>query len=289
MFRHALLASDLSPASDRMIACLHGLRALSVSQVTLLHALGVRHLEEMAKLLAQDAEPHLRRQVEALEAQGFKAESILATGAPTQEILRVAREREASMIVVGSQGASIARDRLLGSVAQEILHRSEVPVFIARLRYLEGPGPACEMVCQDFLQHVLFATDFSDTADHAFSSLEELVRQGCRRITLIHVQDESRIGGHLHERLEEFNRIDTGRLERLASRLGQLGASDIRIRLPYGFPKREILKEAGLEGYSLILMGSQGRGYFGDILLGSLAHHISRHAPIPTLLIPPVR
>lgn len=289
MFRHALLASDLSPASDRMIACIHGLRALSVSRITLLHALGVRHLEEMAKLLAQGAEPHLARQVEALEAQGFRVDSILAPGAPTQEILRVAHERDASMIVVGSQGASLARDRLLGGVAQEVLHRSEVPVFIARLRYLEGPGPACEMVCQDFLQHVLFATDFSDTADHAFSTLEELVRQGCRRVTLIHVQDESRIGGHLHDRLEEFNRIDTGRLERLASRLGQLGASDIRIRLPYGFPKREILKEAGLEGYSLILMGSQGRGYFGDILLGSLAHHISRHAPIPTLLIPPVR
>ena len=289
MFRHALLASDLSPASDRMIACIHGLRALSVSRITLLHALGVRHLEEMAKLLAQGAEPRLTRQVEALEAQGFRVDSILAAGAPAPEILRVAREREASMIVVGSQGASLARDRLLGGVAQEVLHRSEVPVFIARLRYLEGPEPACEMVCQDFLQHVLFATDFSDTADHAFSSLEELVRQGCRRVTLIHVQDESRIRTHLHNRLEEFNRIDTGRLERLSARLGQLGASDIRVRLPYGFPKQEILKEAEVEGYSLILMGSQGRGYFGDVLLGSLAHHISRHAPIPTLLIPPVR
>jgi nucleotide-binding universal stress UspA family protein len=289
MFRHALLASDLSPASDRMIACLHGLRALSVNQITLLHALGVRHLEEMAQLLAQAAETHLARQVGALETQDFKVDSILAPGAPAQEILRVARERDASMIVVGSQGASIARDRLLGGVAQEVLHRSEVPVFIARLRYMEGPEPACEMVCQDFLQHVLFATDFSDTADHAFSNLEELVRQGCRRITLIHVQDESRIGGHLHDRLEEFNRIGEGRLERLATRLGQLGATDVRIRLPYGFPKQEILKEAEAEGYSLILMGSQGRGYFGDILLGSLAHHISRHAPIPTLLIPPVR
>ena len=52
MFKTAIVASDLSPASDRVISCLHGLKPMGTERDILTHALGIHHLEEMKHLLA---------------------------------------------------------------------------------------------------------------------------------------------------------------------------------------------------------------------------------------------
>ena len=135
----------------------------------------------------------------------------------------------------------------------------------------------------------MYATDFSDTAQRAFEYLEEIVRSGCDTVTLIHVQDSTRIGKHLEDKLEEFNRIDTERLEMLKSKLEEIGARQVDIQLPYGHPTAEILKELSAKDYSLIIMGSQGRGFIKEVFLGSVSHHIAREAKTSVLLVPALR
>jgi nucleotide-binding universal stress UspA family protein len=289
MFSTVLVATDLSPASDHVISCLHGMRPLGTTRVILTHALGVRHLEEMVRLLAHQAEPKLRQQKQAVEDQGFEVEAVMAPGIPSMEINRVANEKRASMIVIGSHGATLGREVLLGGVALEVLHRAELPVFIAQLKIFEGVEKPCGMICDDFHTHVLFATDFSDIAERAFTYVEQVVRGGGRRVTLLHVQDKSRIQGHLSDKLDEFNRIDRERLDRMAVRLKELGATEVGLDLPYGVPKQEIARSAEQGGYSLVVMGTQGRGYFGELFMGSVAHYVARHTLVPTLLIPPLR
>ncbi len=287
MFKTAIVASDLSPASDRIISCLHGLKPMGTERVILTHALGIRHLEEMKHLLAPSVEPKLCQQKQTLENQGFSVEIVIAPGIPSWEIQRVAKEKQASMIVIGSHGATLAREVLLGSVAQEVAHHAEVPVFIAQLRIAEEAEHRCEMICTDFHDHMLFPTDFSDTAEHAFLYVEDIVRSGGRRVTLLHVQDKSRIYGDLKDKLDGFNRIDRERLERMEDRLKKLGAAAVSIELPYGLPKQQIVQRAEQGDYSLIVMGTQGRGYFGELFMGSVALHVARRTIVPTLLVPP--
>ena len=289
MFSHVLIASDLSPASDHVLTCMHGLRPLGTTHVTLVHALGIRHLEEMAHLLALQAEPKLHQQMQSLRNQGFEVDVVMAPGIPSLEINRIAKEKHASMVVIGSHGATLGREVLLGSVALEVLHKAVIPVFIAQLEIFEGAEQGCGMICRDFHSNVLFPTDFSENSEHAFTYLEEVVRRGGRRITIIHVQDLNKIRGHLEDKLQEFDRIDRDRIERMAVRLKALGATEVRIEIPYGNPKQEIVQSAERGVYSLIVMGTQGRGYFGELILGSIAHHVARHTLVPTLLIPPVR
>lgn len=290
MFSHVLVATDLSSVSDHVIACMHGLKPLGAERITLIHALGIRHLEDIARLLAQQAEPKLMQQRKALEEQGFEVDAVMAPGIPSLEINRVAKVKNASLIVIGSHGATLAGEVLLGSVALEVLHHAELPVFIAQMKILEGAAKQCGMICEDFHARVLFATDFSDIADRAFLFVEQIVRGGGgSRVTLLHVQDKSRIQSHLSERLDEFDRIDRERLDRMAVRLKGLGATEVKVELPYGLPKQEIARIAEQGGYSLIVMGTQGRGYFGEVFMGSVAHHVARHTLVPTLLIPPVR
>jgi nucleotide-binding universal stress UspA family protein len=289
MFTTALVATDLSPASDRVIGCLHGLRPLGTEQIILTHALGLRHLDEMRHQLAPLAEPKLRQQQQALEGQGFRVETLIVPGIPSWEINRVAKEKQVSMIVIGSHGATLAREVLLGSVALEVVHRAEVPVFVAQLKINEEAEHHCEMICGDFRDHVLLPTDFSDTAERAFGYVEQIVRSGAKRVTLLHVQDKGRIYGDLQNKLDEFNRIDGERLQRMKHRLKALGAADVAMEIRYGFPKQEIAELAEQGDFTLIVLGTQGRGYFGELVVGSVAHHVARRTVVPALLVPPVR
>jgi nucleotide-binding universal stress UspA family protein len=274
MFTTAIVATDLSPASDQFISRLAGLKPLGTQRVILTHALGIRHLEDLRHQLEREAKPELERQKQTLEEQGFEVETIIAPGLPAREVTRIANEKQASMIIVGSHGATMAHDVLLGSTAVDIVHRSEVPVFIAQLRIIDEAKQQCEMICEDFHRNVLYPTDFSENAQHAFTYLEEIVRTGGKRMTLLYVQDARDEGDGRDQ------------LYRMADSLRKIGATDVNIEVLVGKPKQQIVQHVELGDYTMILMGTQGRGHFGELLFGSVAYYVARHTVIPTLLVP---
>jgi len=290
MFKHILFATDLSIASDHVAACLQGLRPLGAEKVTLFHALGIRHLDAMRPLLVQSAEPKLVDQRKLIEQQGYAVDVDVATGLPIPEITQAAVSRQVSAIVIGSHGHSLSREVLLGGVASGVVHHASVPVLVIEIRIVETEGGSrCEEVCHDFCERVLFATDFSDTSERAFGCVEKLVERGAKNIALVHVQDQTCIEPHLKDRVDEFNEVDRGRLGRMKARLEELGATNVQCELPYGSPLQEILSVAKRFDPTLIVMGSQGRGFIPEVFLGSVSHHVVRHATTPVLLVPALR
>jgi nucleotide-binding universal stress UspA family protein len=57
---------------------------------------------------------------------------VRAYGNVVKEILRVAKERDVDMIVLGTRGMGALRSMLMGSVAQKVLHDSPVPVVFVK-------------------------------------------------------------------------------------------------------------------------------------------------------------
>jgi nucleotide-binding universal stress UspA family protein len=179
---------------------------------------------------------------------------------------------------------------LLGSTAHSVLQNAQLLTLLVRLQIIqENGGQRCQAACQDFFQHILFPTDFSGNAEHALLYLEHIVRETKARVTLLHVQDESKIERHLKHRLDEFNRIDAERLEGMKLRLEQSGAAGVTTEIPYGSPTKMILDRARSNTFSLIVMGSQGRGFIEEVLMGSIANNVARLAPSPVLFVPAVR
>ena len=290
MFDRLVVATDLSPASDAVVGCLHGLQAVGARQVVLVHALGIKHLESLKYPMMEWAEPRLARQAASLREQGFATETVMPTGAAAVEVNQIADKENASLIVVGSHGATATEEILLGGTALAILHHARRPVLIARLSIIHGPdGQRCEAACVDYLRHILYPTDFSDGSEAALERVSHLVKAGARRVTLCHVQDRAKLHGHLEHRLEEFNHIDRQRLERIKAELEAQGATDIRIEIPYGSPVQEIQRLIGTDDVSWVIMGSQGRGFIAEVFLGSVGHHVARRSPVPVLLVPAAR
>lgn len=290
MFTKAVVVSDLSKESFQLIECLEGLRELGTKEIVLAHALGIKHIEAMKYELARLAEPTLLEQKKSVEAKGFTVKIEIASGLPNPEINQIAEKEKASFIVVASHAENIIAETFFASAASDIIHSAMKPVLIVRPHGIEKDlKKNCVHVCSGLNKNILFATDFSDNAEHAFEYIEELVDTGCKKLTLLHVQDKVRIEKHLKHKLEEFNRIDKERLERLQSALASKGISDVQIDIPYGSPTSEILQRARSGIFSLIVMGSQGRGFIPELFLGSVSHNVARHAPVPMLLVPALR
>ncbi|KAH3880611.1 universal stress protein YxiE-like isoform X1 [Dreissena polymorpha] len=54
------------------------------------------------------------------------------TGPPRTEIIRVAEEDKADVIICGTRGMGTVRRTLLGSVSDHVMHHSHVPVLVCR-------------------------------------------------------------------------------------------------------------------------------------------------------------
>jgi nucleotide-binding universal stress UspA family protein len=73
----------------------------------------------------------------------------------------------------------------------------------------------------------------------------------------------------------------------MAARLQALGAKSVEVDIVYGFPAPTIADRA--REHSLVVMGSQGRGFIRGEFLGSVTQKVLRRAPTALLVVPPIR
>jgi nucleotide-binding universal stress UspA family protein len=290
MVKRILLTTDLSEASSKVFGCVDFLHGLGSRQAVLFYCVNIRDVGVLSEELRESLRAPLEEQKKILEGRGLETEIDIVLGLPHLEIHRAAEEKKCDLIVVGSHGRGMMGSALLGSVTSGVIETARKPVMVVRLKIVEQEGcKSCEMACEDLAHHILFPTDFSDSAARAFEWVAMMVESGCKQVTLLHVQDRSKIVPQIMDRLSEFNQTDQERLEKHKEILMEKGASEVSILVPYGAPVKEILKTAGQKGVSLIVMGSQGRGFIDEIFLGSVANHVTRQAPVPVILTPAQR
>ena len=139
MFKTIVLATDLSPAWDEIVACAGEFKGLGCTQVILTHVISVKFMMGMEGRLQAEARPKLEAQKAKLEAQGLMVAIEMPTGLPAYSLNEVARCRGADLIVVGSHGQSLWREGILGCFTCAVLHHAEHPVLLINVQ-LTGAG-----------------------------------------------------------------------------------------------------------------------------------------------------
>jgi nucleotide-binding universal stress UspA family protein len=79
-----------------------------------------------------DAEEYLAALAAELRDKGVRAETRVRRGVPTDEILAGARESKADLVAMTTHGRSGLGRLLFGSVAEDVLRHSDIPVFLLR-------------------------------------------------------------------------------------------------------------------------------------------------------------
>lgn len=289
MFSRIIIATELSPFATSIISCLSELKSLGVKECLLMECLNPCEMDsKISEYYQSIIEENLKEQKEMLAVQGYTVSTRVTTGHIKNEINRIALEEDFSMIVVGATKHSMIGDAVLGGMAHEIVQYARKPILIVRVSN-EPINKTKQADACNILEHTLFPTDFSENAEKAFEYVKKMVADGVKKVTLAHVIDKAIIEPYLKHRQEEFSESDYKKMEVLKEKLLTLGMVEVDIKLLYGSPSAELLKLIENEKISLIVMGSQGRGFIPEVFLGSVSHNLARHASASVLLIPTKR
>lgn len=287
MFEKILVVSEFIPNFDYFLKAIRSLHKLGTEKCLICQFFNKAELNETISTFMLDIfRENFEQQKNLLAAQGFDVEAKASLGLfSIEDINQIASQEDCSLIVTGASEHTWLGGFLAGGAAHCILHDSAMPQLIVRVPALPVDSEI-EFAAVELSQHVLFPTDFSENANQAFEYLKQMASMGITKITLMHIQEKSRIDPHLMDRLEEFNNIDTAKLQVMAEQLKEIGATDVGIILPFGSPTAEILKTVQEQQVSLVIMGTQGRGWIKEIYLGSVSHNVARHSSASILLIP---
>lgn len=203
----------------------------------------------------------------------------IEVGATAPVVARAAGRRGAALVVVG-RGRGSALDRLLAEeTALRLMQASRVPVLSVPEPYIGLPTGA------------LAAIDFTSYSIDAARSALALLRPG-GELHLVHVWADPGhhgLGTWRHSDLASAVQEETqARLDAVAHELSHaVRGVTISTHLVGGRPVQVLLKLAEVLGVEMIAAGTNGYGFLGRLLMGSVATQLVRRSKYMTLVAPP--
>jgi nucleotide-binding universal stress UspA family protein len=138
MYRHILIPLDNSPSDEAILTHIRPLARLTGARLTLLHVadgfvarnqeqLGLEESDEM-----RGDRAYLKQRQDELSGEGFPVSAVLACGEPADHILETADREGCDLIAMSTHGHRFLSDFILGSVANAVRHRTDIPVLLIR-------------------------------------------------------------------------------------------------------------------------------------------------------------
>jgi nucleotide-binding universal stress UspA family protein len=240
-----------------------------VIQVGYGHGGGYGHEDDYRSWLDARAEP--------LRTAGLTVSvSVTASGVPADELLAVARAEGADLVVVGSRSHNFLHEVFLGSVAKEVIRKSDMPVLIVRLEPVQaGDAETCAAICSQALDRILLAVDLSAQSKSAEDAAVRLAAKAGHIDCLTVLPNDA---------TEDDRQAAESRHRELIQRIEDVGGN-AGSRIEQGEPS-ETIGRAGQEGYSLIIVGKHGRNWIEGKIIGTTAAKVCETARRPVLMVP---
>lgn len=148
------------------------------------------------------------------------------------------------------------------------------------------------------VQHILYATDNSEDARHAFAYAAGFAKQFGAKLTLLHVVQEFKdmvafdFGVERSVAAQKWFSVNKDYYEEVKKRMDDIANSEYdgetidveNVIVDKGNPVKMILKIAKEKNCDLIVMGLKGRGILEDAMLGGTVNGVIRRSKIPVLV-----
>jgi nucleotide-binding universal stress UspA family protein len=154
------------------------------------------------------------------------------------------------------------------------------------------------------IKRILYATDLSVSAKHAFNYAATMASKFDAKITVLHVVEnlpsntEWQIVEYLGEDrwkdiqkkkkqdfIESVKKSISNFCQEVSSSMTSCSFIVDNILIKEGIPVDEILKTADSENCDIVVMGTHGYGMLADALIGSTARRVVRRSKKPVMVI----
>lgn len=256
-----LVAVDFSPAGCAVLDRVARLPTTPGSTITLFHVVATPDAapesEEQRKLTA------IATPLKTLVPPGVEVSTALGHGSPFVEIIRRARHERTELVVIGRHGHRPFADALMGSTAERVLRKGDIPVLIV------SGAPA------EAYRRPMVAIDLSDTSRRALELALRLLDPQVDTVDVVHAWDVRTAG-------DSLERDGTA----LSSFLADFGEAGVRWRatVAQGDARAVILAHASRSETDLLVLGTHGRSGLTHLLVGSVAEAVARAATCDVLL-----
>jgi nucleotide-binding universal stress UspA family protein len=140
MYKKILVPLDGTPLAEAALPHAEALAKSEGAELILLRVAvtPVRYLfahnpaegNNVIHMIEKEAEDYMKDEVAKLQNEGIKVTGITRDGAPPKEILEVAEETHADVIAMSTHGRVGIQRLLQGSIADEVVHASHIPVML---------------------------------------------------------------------------------------------------------------------------------------------------------------
>jgi nucleotide-binding universal stress UspA family protein len=140
MYNHILIPLENSPADETILAHIKPLARMTGAKLLLVHVADgwvARNFNQLQ--LAESDEmkqdrAYLELRTRELGAEGFTCAAVLALGEPSDEIIKLAREKDVDLIAMTTHGHRLVSDILYGATADKVRHAVDVPVLLLKVK-----------------------------------------------------------------------------------------------------------------------------------------------------------
>ena len=236
----------------------------------------------VAAVVERDARGILERGLARALDAGVAADSVLLDGHIVDELLRESEECAATCIALGTHGLSGVARAILGSVTEDVLRRSVIPVLVVR------PGHVSSAV-----QRVLCAIDASPASHDAAQLALRMAHARGIAITFASVVaiDDTFAEGYERDGFDPDGVIGNlyeaagAELAPFIECAAQLGTNATQRVTGASDTGAAIVALAADEHADMIVMGTHGRRGIERAIVGSTAEYVLRTAGVPVVAL----
>jgi len=140
MYQRILIPLENSGADDTIVGHIKPLARLTGASLLLVHVADgwvARNFDQLKLAESQEMKEdrvYLEERSRELTAEGFSCEAVLALGEPSDEIIKLAQEKDIDLIAMTTHGHRFISDLLYGSTADKVRHQVNVPVLLLKVK-----------------------------------------------------------------------------------------------------------------------------------------------------------
>ena len=178
MFRRLLVCTDLSDGLQRLVNFIPSLAIAGVQQVTFLHCVPLNESGAIPRVDQKKMDSARDRLSVAIAQTSVDVQVVVESGRPRDTILRIAKEVESDLIVVGTPVRSLLAEKIFGSTAIALYERTPIPILALRPQLISTyTTEELALRCQHLFRHLMLPYDGSETAKYLIEQLKQLVSQ----------------------------------------------------------------------------------------------------------------